>query len=155
VRNETLRGALSKRYAPLDNATLLSCLSPLLERRYSVGWFAMSDTSLHLRLIDTQLARDVLPHDRLFVGIHIANSEFGKRAVPVDALVFRLVCSNGLIRLVKGKSLLHQRHLFLSRPRFEEALQQAIGEALTTAAGFLEQLAWATRAPIKDVEATL
>ena len=44
-------------------------------------------------------------------GLHIANSEVGKRSVTVDALVYRLVCTNGLIRLVKGKSLLHRRHV--------------------------------------------
>jgi hypothetical protein len=46
-----------------------------------------------------------------------------------------LVCSNGLVRLVKGKSLLQQRHIFVSQSSFKHNLERAMGEALTTAAG--------------------
>ena len=54
----------------------------------------------------------------------------GKRAVTVDALVWRLVCENGLVRLVKGRSLLYQRHIHLSKPMLHQALGNAISEAL-------------------------
>ena len=154
-KGSRLRGVLSERYAKLDNAQLLHYLSPLLESRMEVKGFALSEQSLHLRVVDPRLSREVLPDDRLLVGLHIANSEVGLRAVSIDALVYRLVCANGLIRLVKGRSLFRQRHVSWDAPRFEESLRAAIGEAVTVAAGLLEQLAWATRAPVADVEGTL
>lgn len=155
AKGDSLRGVLSDLYSRMDNAPLLSCLEPLLDSRFQVGSFALTQESMHLRLLDPALAREVLPDDRILAGIHVANSEVGKRAVTVDALVFRLVCSNGLIRLVKGKSLLHQRHLYLSERRFQGAVRQVMGEALTVAAGFIERLTWATQQSIENVDETL
>jgi hypothetical protein len=159
-KGSTLRGVLSEKYTPLDNGTLFDTLAALLQEqslasRFQVRWFDLDEEALHLRLVDPSLTRDIFADDRLLAGIHIANSEVGKRSVTVDALVFRLVCSNGLIRLIKGKSLLQQRHIHLSQPRFQAALQQAMGQALATSAGFIEQLVWATTEPVPDVEAAL
>ena len=116
-QGEGVRAVLSDRYAPLDNAELLGILIPLLEGRFEVRSIALTPESLHLRLVDPRLCREVLPNDRLMVGVHVANSEVGKRAVTVDALVWRLVCLNGLVRLVRGKSLLRRRHVSWDRPR--------------------------------------
>ncbi len=150
-----VRGILSQRYVRLDNRQLLDCLHPLLQSRYEVKSLALTEESLHLRLIDPALARDVLPNDRLVVGLHVANSEVGRRAVSVDALVYRLVCANGLIKLVRGRSLLRHRHVSWDEPRFAASLERALGEALTAGAGLIEQLSWAARTPIADVDGTL
>lgn len=155
AKHDRLRGVLGERYAPLDNASLLECLVEASVARMQVGWFSLTDESLHLRLIEPGQAREVLPADRLQVGIHIGNSEVGKRAVTIDAMVFRLVCSNGMIRLVQGKNLLYRRHIHLSAPNFVQMLQEAMREALTTASGLLERLSWATSEPVREVEATI
>jgi len=150
-----VRGILSQRYVRLDNHQLLDCLHPLLRSRYEVKSLALTEESLHLRLVDPALARDVLPNDRLVVGLHVANSEVGRRAVSVDALVYRLVCANGLIKLVRGRSLLRHRHVSWDEPRFASSLERALGEALTAGAGLIEQLSWAARTPVADVDGTL
>jgi hypothetical protein len=154
-KGDALRGVLSERYSCLDNADLMRSLEPALDSRYRVGWFALTEESFHLRLLDYRLAREVLPNDRLVAGIHVANSEVGKRAVTVDALVYRLVCTNGLIRLVRGASLMNRRHVSLSRPQFEAGLQQAIRDALVSGVGFMERLAVATTEPVQDVDRTI
>ena len=146
-----VRAVLSERYAPLDNADLLGTLVPLLEGRFEVRGIALTGESLHLRLVDPRLAREVLPDDRLLAGVHVANSEVGKRSVTVDALVWRLVCLNGLVRLVKGRSLLRQRHISWDRPRFADALRTAVSEAVMAGAGLIDRLQAATREPVPDV----
>lgn len=151
LHHNTVRAVLSERYSPLDNATLLDELRPLLPERYRVDWFSLADESLHLRVVDPQRYREVLPDDALTVGIHIANSEVGYRSVTVDALVYRLVCQNGLIRLVKGKSLMRQRHLHVSQMRFVGVLGEAIENALQESERFLEQLKEATKTPVPDI----
>ena len=103
AKAENLRAVLSERYSPLDNATLLDELRVLLPDSYRVDWFGLQDESLHLRVVDPARTRELLPDDALTVGIHLVNSEVGMRSVTVDALVYRLVCTNGLIRLVKGQ----------------------------------------------------
>ncbi len=155
AKDDTLRAVLSDRYSPLDNTTLMECLRPMLDARYRVDWFGLSDESLHLRIIDPQRTREVLPDDALSVGIHLTNSEVGFRSVTVDSLVYRLVCTNGLIRMVKGKSLLRQRHIHLAQPRFVAALEEALQNALCEADGFIEQLRCTTTQPVPDVENTL
>jgi len=154
-KGDALRGVLSERYSCLDNVDLMQSLEPALDSRYRVGWFALTEESFHLRLLDYRLAREVLPDDRLVAGIHVANSEVGRRAVTVDALVFRLVCTNGLIRLVRGASLMNRRHVALSRPQFEAGLHQAIRDALESGVDFMERLAAATTRPVQDVDSTI
>lgn len=155
LHHNTVRAVLSEHYSPLDNATLLDELRPLLPDSYRVDWFGLSDESLHLRVVDPQRYREVLPDDALTVGIHIANSEVGYRSVTVDALVYRLVCKNGLIRLVKGKSLMRQRHLHVSEMRFVGVLGEAIANALQESEGFLQQLQAATQTPVPDMAEVL
>ena len=154
-KGQTVRAVLSDRYVPLDNADLLQILTPLLEGRFEVRHLSLTPESLHLRLVDPRLAREVLPDDRLMAGVHIANSETGNRSVSVDAMVWRLVCLNRLVRLVRGKSLLRQRHVSWDRPRFADALGRAVSEALTAGAGLIDRLQVATREPVLDVEGVL
>lgn len=159
ARHGELRGVLSERYARLDNDALMLCLRQLLTNnanaRFQVGWFGLTDESLHLRLVDTTIGRDVLRDDRLMAGIHIANSEVGKRAVTVDALIFRLICQNGLIRLVNGRSLLRRRHVSLDPNSFARTLEDAVSEAMKAAFDFMERLVLASRQPIGDVETAI
>ena len=152
AKDGQLRGVLSDRYCKLDHLPLLETLEPLLPSRLEAKWFALTDETMHLRLVDPTLAREVLKDDRLMVGLHISNSEVGKRSVTVDAIVFRLVCSNGLVRLVNGKSLMQQKHIALTEYRMKRSLEKAIGEALTVAAGLLEKMAQAVREPVYEPE---
>ena len=155
MKGDVLRGVLSSRYARLDHDLLLDCLAPLVPQGFAVDWFSLDDGGLHLRLVDPRKPQTVLAGDELFSGIHVSNSEVGRHAVTVDALIYRLVCQNGLIRLVRGKSLLHQRHIHLAAPRFKEALEGAVLGALDEASRFVEQIRAAARTPVPDVGAVL
>ena len=151
-----VRGVLSPRYTKLDNAQLLDALHTILAgTRYKVGLIQLSPESFHLRLVEPTVGREVLPGDRLLVGVHIANSEVGLRAVTVDAVVFRLVCTNGLVRRVNHKSLLSQRHIHVCEPKFQQSLEKALWEAVTVSAGFIEQMALATKTPIPDPQSAM
>jgi len=155
MKGDVLRGVLSSRYARLDHDLLLDCLTPLVPQGFAVDWFSLDDGGLHLRLVDPRKPQSVLAGDDLLCGLHLANSEVGRRAVTVDALVYRLVCQNGLIRLVKGKSLLYRRHVHFSAPQFKEALEGAVLGALDEAGRFVEQIREAARTPVPDVAAVL
>jgi hypothetical protein len=155
THGEALRGVLTERYVCLDHTDLLAALAPLIEERFEVTWFALTSESLHLRLVDPTRPREVLPDDPIVAGLHLANSEVGSRAVTLDALVWRLVCTNGLVRLVRGRSLLYQRHVALSQARFTAALGTAVQEALQQSADFIEQVSQTTRQPLPDLDGTL
>lgn len=151
AKEYTVRGVLSARYEKLDNRAVIDALLPALAgSRYQVRLMELTKESFHLRLVDPGICRDVLPNDRLLVGIHIANSEVGLRAVTVDAVVFRIICENGLVRRISGKSLLKQRHIHIAGERFVPLLAEAIGQATLVAAAFIEQMALAIKTPIPD-----
>jgi hypothetical protein len=150
ARHGTLRAVLSERFSPLDNTTLLETLAPLLPPHYRAQWVSLEDESFHLRVIDPTRAHEVLPSDDFFVGVHLANSEVGYRSLTVDALVYRLVCTNGLVALVKGKSLLRQRHIHVAQPRFKAALEEALEQALGATETLLSQLQSATKQVVPD-----
>ena len=155
-KGATLRGLLSERYSPLDNAHLLDSLLPVLDEQFQVSGFSLTDESLHLRVINPQYAKDIRPNDRLVVGLHLANSEVGARSITIDALVFRLVCANGLVSLVKGKSLLYRRHVGLGDPAtFQHVLGQAVSRALVSGLGFMERLSWTARTYLPRMDETI
>ena len=155
-KGATLRGLLSERYSPLDNAHLLDSLLPVLDEQFQVSGFSLTEESLHLRVINPQYAKDIRPNDRLVVGLHLANSEVGARSVTIDALVFRLVCANGLVSLVKGKSLLYRRHVGLGDPAtFQHVLGQAVSRALVSGLGFMERLSWTARTYLPRMDETI
>jgi len=155
ARGETLRAVLTERYSPLDNRALLESLRKSLPPHLLVQWIALDDESFHLRMFDPNLRRDVRSDDPLQAGLHIANSEVGKRSVTVDAVVYREVCSNGLVRLVKGKSILQQRHIGVAPAHFTVLLRQAMQQSLLTAQEFMTQMAVAADQPLQDVEKEL
>jgi hypothetical protein len=71
-------------------------------------------------------------------------------ACTVDALVFRLICSNGLIRRINHRSLLKQRHIHVAEPRFKEMLGEAVYQAVEVATLFLEQMALSIKVPVPN-----
>jgi len=155
AKGETLRAVLTDRYTPIDNRMLLRCLHRSLPPYLKVQWMALDEESFHLRLFDPTCVIEVENGDPLMAGLHISNSEVGKRSVTIDAIVYRQVCSNGLIRLIKGKSLMQQRHVAVAPAHFVSLLQRAMQQALSASHGFLEQMAWSAQQPISDMESEM
>jgi len=152
AKGESLRAVLTDRYTPIDNRMLVQCLRRTLPPRLQIQWISVDDESFHLRLFDPELRIEVRDGDPLMAGLHISNSEVGKRSVTIDSIVYRQVCTNGLIRLVKGKSILQQRHIAVSPAHFIALLKRAMLQAVIASHEFLEQMAWSSREPIRDVE---
>jgi hypothetical protein len=155
AKGESLRAVLTDRYTPLDNRTLIEALQKTLPSHFEVQWLALNEESFHLRLIDPTLSREVLAGDPIMAGLHISNSECGRRAAVVDSTVFRKVCANGMIRLIRGKNILCQRHVAVSPPHFVALLKQSLSIGLATASDFMEQMEWATKESVRDVEAEM
>ncbi len=146
----TVRAVLSEHYSPLDNGTLCETLAPLLEARHRVSWFGLEDEGFHLHILDPDRVRAVLPGDDYFCGVYIGNSETGTRSVCCEAYLMRLICSNGLVAMLEGQSLLRRRHIHIESERFGHLLTEAVQTALETADGFIETLRRATTQIVPD-----
>ena len=51
----------------------------------------------YIKVVNPRLTAEVSPGDIVQVGVVISNSETGQGAVCVQPLIFRLVCSNGMV----------------------------------------------------------
>lgn len=109
MRGDEVRAILSTSYSILDNRHILNALLENIEGQgfqitmSSVG----DDIGFHVRLVlpDVKVDTGALrsgERDNIFGGIHVSNSEIGKRSATVELMLWRLVCTNGMVGLTSG-----------------------------------------------------
>jgi hypothetical protein len=101
------RGFLSDRYRQMDNLEILTRLLPVIQKLPAVNWaqssLQVTDQKMYLQLVDWSKPAIIKSgtHERmddvLQRGVVISNSEVGLGSFSVQPLVFRQVCSNGMI----------------------------------------------------------
>jgi hypothetical protein len=128
-----VRAILSERFAPVDHAPLLETLRDLLPRhQLRVAAWSLDDEQLTLRLL---VDRDhpASLEDPLRAGVAISNSEIGLGPVSIQALITRLVCTNGLV--VKHADLggIHRRHVGRAGEQLADVVQAGMPEILEAA----------------------
>lgn len=107
-----VRALASVRYAALDNDSLLAALTPVIsDIGGSVESCALSDEGLTLKLVTPKLQGDVKKGDTVQAGLLIRNSEVRQGALSVQPLIFRLVCTNGLILGSASGKAASRRHV--------------------------------------------
>lgn len=94
-----VRAVMSDRFRPLDNDLMLEAALPVLQQRPNLEITSMqlSERRLYLQVVDHQVEGEVKPGDVVRAGFTLSNSEVGAGAVSVEEMIWRLVCSNGLI----------------------------------------------------------
>ena len=109
-----VRAFMTDRFSKFDNLEMLDVMEPFIRANdLELQLGAHTDQSFHLRLLSpdfiemgTEAKSD--PHK---VGIHVLNSEIGKHIFHGDFLVYRQVCTNGLVSLFDKKHLFHHKHV--------------------------------------------
>lgn len=103
------RALLSERYRRIDNMEIASAVLPLFAGNdgYSVESCEVTENRLYLKILNKRLEMEVRKGDIVQAGVMISNSEVGLGAVSVQPLVYRLVCTNGLIINDFGKRRNH------------------------------------------------
>ena len=100
VLDGKVRAFLSDRYRCLDNLELLDMVIPHVEQNYSdfeLVSSGLTDRHMFLKFVSERIREDVVVGDTVQSGFVISNSEIGWGAVRVLPLIFRLVCTNGMI----------------------------------------------------------
>ena len=102
VHGNEARAVLGGQYQPLDDMELLSILGDILPGA-EVRYHSFGPVSTHMtvtlpetvtELEGTELRRQVSGPDTVRRGLHIMNSEVGMRAITIEGIVWRDVCSN-------------------------------------------------------------
>lgn len=96
--DNTVRAFLSDRYRPLDNYDLGQIAFDVLAKNsVRVESTELTERRLYIKAVTERIALEVKKGDIVQAGIVISNSEVGCGSVKVEPMIFRLVCSNGLI----------------------------------------------------------
>jgi len=123
-----LRAVFTERYTAFDNKDILT---QMVEYGFSL------DTEIHYTFDGSLMNLKIPEYDRMFSfpgddkmipGTSIANSEIGVMVFSVEAYIYRLVCSNGLI----SKTTIGKRFKHISDKamiEFEEVISQVSYES--------------------------
>ena len=95
----TARALLSDRYRRIDNFEVASAVLPIISRMEGAGVESceLTDSRMYLKVVNPRVTAEIKKGDIVQAGVLISNSEVGMGSVTVSPLIYRLVCSNGMI----------------------------------------------------------
>ena len=93
------RALLSDRYRRIDNFEIASAVLPIISgiEDARVESCELTDTRMYLKVVSPRTTAEVKVGDQVQAGVIITNSEVGYGSVNVKPLIYRLVCSNGMV----------------------------------------------------------
>lgn len=94
------RAFLSDRYRRIDNFELAHVILPVLSdlgEGVKIVSSELTDKRMYIKAINQSLQLEVKPGDVVQAGVCISNSEIGLGSLSVEPLIYRLVCTNGMI----------------------------------------------------------
>jgi hypothetical protein len=93
------RALLSDRYRRIDNMEIASAVLPLFAGQPDMQVMSceVTENRMYLKIVNKRLEAEVVPGDLVQGGVIISNSEVGLGAVSVQPLLYRLVCTNGMV----------------------------------------------------------
>lgn len=93
------RAFLSDSYRPLDNYDLANAVLPrLLDLGCRVESGQITEGRFYIKAVTDRVQGEVRKGDVIQAGLVVSNSEVGQGSLRVEALDFRLVCLNGMVR---------------------------------------------------------
>lgn len=92
------RAFMSDKYRPLDNYDLMNAILPKLsDVQLEIKSCELTDTRLYIKAVSPKVEGEIKKNDIVQAGVVISNSEVGAGSLSVSPLLYRLVCSNGMI----------------------------------------------------------
>lgn len=95
----TVRALLSDRYRRIDNYEIAQTVLPIIAdiKDARVESCEVTDSRMYIKVVNPRLQTEVVPGDVVQSGILITNSEVGLGSMAIQPLVYRLVCTNGMV----------------------------------------------------------
>jgi len=105
----TARAFLSEKYRRIDNYEIAMEVLPIIAGMdgATVESCEITDSKMYLKIVNPRIQTEIVPGDVVQSGLIISNSEVGMGSVSVMPLVYRLVCSNGMIAADRGIRKFH------------------------------------------------
>ncbi|RLI55237.1 MAG: hypothetical protein DRP09_10505 [Candidatus Thorarchaeota archaeon] len=97
-----VRAILSDKYLVLDHLKAIEhAATRASELGATIANYVMTDTRLHVKMIDPHETWQIRNEDHHVRGIVFSNSEVGAGSFRAEAFVMRLICKNGMIGMDK------------------------------------------------------
>lgn len=95
----TARAFLSDRYRRIDNFEIAEAVLPIISEipDARVESCEITEQRMYIKVVNPRLTGEVAVGDPVQSGILITNSEVGLGSMAVQPLIYRLVCSNGMV----------------------------------------------------------
>lgn len=158
--NGVVRGILSERYSPFDDKEILDIINKFFGESNAdieVKWWHRDERGFHLRIVFNDLTTEVGKladgnPDIHKVGLHIENSEVGAKSIRITPLVYRLICSNGMMGWGKNTDMeiFTQRHIYLKPHEMYGRVVEAIGNALKMGDSAIDKLLKAKETKVEN-----
>lgn len=93
------RAFLSDRYRRIDNMDVAATVLPLFagSDQFEIVSSEVTSVRMYIKILNHRLEAEVKPGDYVQAGVVISNSEVGLGAVSVQPLLYRLICTNGMV----------------------------------------------------------
>lgn len=93
------RAYLSNRYRRIDNIDIAGVTLPILGGLPDIRFEScqITESRMYIKTVNPRLQAEVSPGDIVQAGVIISNSEVGLGSVSIQPLIYRLVCSNGMV----------------------------------------------------------
>jgi hypothetical protein len=154
LRGEQIAALVSDRYAALDQHELLDGVRDALVKNDALAQVRVKSIATGLvdvvRLVFPSEQQAIQVGDVSAVGIDISTSSFGRSALHVRGMVWRLKCKNGL-RVAERAGSYSCRHLGDAQ-RLKDGLSDAIPAALVEARGVMGRWRQAVNVMVDDVQ---
>lgn len=104
------RAFLSDRYRRIDNEDVAEMVLPVLLDSGNFSKIISTDVTpskLYIKALFPKIEGEVTVGDQVQAGVIISNSEIGTGSLSVQPMIYRLVCSNGMVSQDHGLSRYH------------------------------------------------
>lgn len=113
------RTVLSPSYLPLNDDEMVKALRPILDTKgIEVQSAEISPTRTWLKITTPKLKGEVSVSGVVQAGVSISNNEIGRGRIVVTQFLYRLVCTNGMVRGTSGDAEIHRLHRSSALPNF-------------------------------------
>jgi hypothetical protein len=157
LRGDQVAAVVSDRYCPLDQEELMTCVRAALAQQGALDEIEVKSIATGLvdviRLVFPAEEKPVRVGDVSALGLDISSSSFGKSAVHVRGLIWRLKCTNGM-RVAEGMGSYSFRHVG-DIDRMRAGVAEAIPSALAVARGTFARWRASVNVMVREVAALI
>ena len=116
-----IRAVLTEKYKAFDTFDIMKVVNSNMNihKNYSVRNWLINPERLHVRLVSDERL-NVESDEDLFMGVNLDSSDVGRSSLRLSIIVFKQVCTNGLILPQSISKVYRQIHFGAGADRFKE-----------------------------------